>query len=137
MTQEKKSSQSFFNNGAISNSQFMQGNNNQMTNNIGNNGPENTLTPQEVLNMIAEMNKLVHVSELPAEPKNKCLRHLKTVEDEVREEEPDKKFAAKRIKKVFDILKETGKIINVADKIEPVLSSMLPWLGVEKDFFVL
>ena len=137
MTQEKNSSQSFSNNGVISNSQFMQGNNNQMTNKIGNNGPGNTLTPQEVLKMIAELNKLVHVSGLPDEPKNKCLRHLQTVEDEIREEEPDKKFAAKRIKNVFDILRETGKTINLSDKIEPVLSNMLPWLEVEKNFFVL
>ena len=138
MTQESNTSNTFnFNNGPISNSQIMQGNHNELTQTIVNNGAENTLTTQDVLKMITEMNKLVQVSELPDEPKNKCLRHLQTVEEEVQEDKPNKDYAANGIKKVFHILKETGKVTNLPDQIEPVLSGMLPWLGVDKNFFVL
>jgi hypothetical protein len=141
MTTEKNVSQTFNNSGTFTNSNVLQGDNRMTINTTGYPGTENTLSSQEIISLIENIHHTLKAAGLPEDSKKKCLRHLASVKDEVYEDQPDKGFAAKGMKKVLHILKETGKVMGtdseVPGQIEPVLERMLPWLGVDKDFFVL
>lgn len=100
-------------------------------------GYGNAITSQEILKIIKEMQNLVQNSVLQDEKKSKCLRHLQTVKDETQAKEPDKEYAAKTLQKLNYLLNSTSTGDGVIDKIQPLITRMLPWLGETKRFLVI
>lgn len=102
--------------------------------------PDNSLNARELLKLIVEMQNILKNADIPDASKSKCLRHLQTVIEEVEEEEPDKEFAAQTLKKLTHVLKETGigsQDTNVLNKLQPIITRILPWMGEAKKFLVL
>lgn len=142
MSIEKKASQSLsIENSNISGSQLAIGNYIKQTKIVKTNGPEKSLTSQEVLIIIQEMQNLLQNLGLQNDKKSKCLRHLQTVKEEVKEKNPDKEYAAQNLQKMVHLLKETRNPASpgdcVMDKLQPIITRMLPWLGETKKFLVI
>lgn len=141
MSIEKKPAQTTsIDNTIISNSIIAIGNNNQ-TKMVKTAGPEKTLTSQEVLTIIQEMQSLLQGSGLKDDKKSECSRHLQIVKEEVKRENPNKEYAAQTLQKIAHLLRETRDSTNsgdnVMDKVQPVITRMLPWLGETKKFHVI
>ena len=125
---------------------FQQGDNGQFVKGGGDaiqteKGAGKSLEPEEILQFIEKMQIILQEYDLPGNQKEKCNRHLEAVRDEVKEKNPDKEYAAKTLQKFTHILKETGKTIgsgvSLIDQLQPVISSVLPWLGDAQKFLIL
>ncbi len=100
---------------------------------------EESLTPANVVELIAQLEELFESSDLPKEYKEKAIRHLESTKEVVQEDKPDKDFAAKSLQRATKVLKEAGATVDAGtslwSKIQPILSRLLPWLGVAGSFF--
>ncbi|MEA5472339.1 hypothetical protein [Spirulina sp. 06S082] len=80
------------------------------------------------------------VQSLKEEKTVKAIKHLETAKEEVQEEEPDKDFAAKSLQRATKVLKEAGETVEAGtdlwQKVQPIITKLLPWLGVAASFFV-
>jgi hypothetical protein len=96
------------------------------------------LATEDVIQLIAQIEGLLKHSLLPTNQKGKTLHHLQSVKNEVEANEPDKEFAAQNLKKIVDTLKSTNEAVDAGQslwtKVEPILSQLLPWLGVASKF---
>lgn len=101
----------------------------------GNNKP---LDPKDIIKLVEDIQHLLKNSDLPSDSKTKCDRQLLTFKDEVREKDPDKDYASKSLQKVVHILKEAGQTAgsaaNLMDRVQPVITRIIPWLGEAKRF---
>jgi hypothetical protein len=97
------------------------------------------LTPQTVVQLIAEIEALLRASALPEGQKDKVLNQLKAAKEEVCDEEPDKPYVARKLRKVTTILQETDAAVGAGkslwEKVAPIINQLLPWLGVTSHFF--
>lgn len=104
----------------------------------GENQPD---SPEEIIKLIGSIHRIISNSNLPREAKKRCSRHIQTIDEEVREENPDKEFAAKALKKIFRILNENDGSCqpngDLIDQLQPVMTRVLPWMGKDKKFLVL
>jgi len=97
------------------------------------------LSQEKALSLLAELENILKTANLPKIQQEKALRYLGAAKEEVRAEEPDKKFTADSLKKVSGVLKETNETIETSqkiwEKVQPVFKQLLPWLGVAANFF--
>jgi ElaB/YqjD/DUF883 family membrane-anchored ribosome-binding protein len=100
---------------------------------------EKELTPTDVVKLLAQLEELLKESSLPETQKEKAIKHLETAKEEAKEEEPDKEYAAKSLQKATKLLKDAGETVDAGQglwkKAEPIVTNLLPWLGVAAHFF--
>jgi hypothetical protein len=93
----------------------------------------------EVLELIAQIETLLDGSNLAEQQKQKVLKHLDSVKEEAKEEDPDKDFAAKSLQRATKVLKGASETVDAGsglwESIETVVTKLIPWLGVAKNFF--
>ncbi|MBD2358563.1 hypothetical protein H6G41_28805 [Tolypothrix sp. FACHB-123] len=141
---EEKSPQSFsISGGQVSNAQIggqagrdLSATQNQQINQGDN---EKSLAQADVVELIAQLEELFRNSELPEAQSSKAIKHLEAAKEEVQEKEPDKDFAAKNLQKATKVLKEANEAVtagaNIWEKVQPIITKLLPWLGVAAGFF--
>lgn len=109
------------------------------TQNISQGGLEDSLTPMNVVELIAQLEDLFDSSNLPENSKQKAIKYLESAKEEVQEEEPDKDFAAKSLQRATKVLKEAGDTVDAGtslwSKVKPIVGRLIPWLGVAASFF--
>ena len=109
------------------------------TQNIRQGGSEDSLTPMNVVELIAQLEDIFKSSDLPGKYKEKAIKHLESAKEEAQEENPDKEFAAKSLQRATKVLKEAGNTVdagtNLWGKVQPIISRLSPWLGVAASFF--
>lgn len=142
MTRTKKSQSQNFNNAVISRSQIGQSSGNLKQTYSSQVAETNKpMDPKDIIKLIEDIQHLLKNSDLPNDSKTKCDRHLQTFNEKVGEKNPDKKYAADTLQKVFHVLKEAGKTsavaLNLMDKMQPVITRIIPWLGEAKEFLIL
>jgi CHAT domain len=95
---------------------------------------EKQLTLAEVIKLLTQIETLLKNSDLPSEAREKALKHLDTVKEEVQATEPDKDFAAKSLQRAIQILKQTNEVFGVGmgiwEKLKPIVSTLATWLGI-------
>lgn len=100
---------------------------------------EKQLSTAEVLELVAQVETLLHNSNLAEEQKQKVFKHLDSVKEEAKDEEPDKDFAAKSLQRATKILKGASETVDAGsglwERIQTVVTKLIPWLGVAKNFF--
>ncbi len=100
---------------------------------------EKPLIQTDVVELIAQLEELFRNSELPEAQTSKAIKHLEAAKEEVQEKEPDKDFAAKNLQKATKVLKEANEAVtagtNIWEKVQPIITKLLPWLGVAASFF--
>lgn len=98
------------------------------------------LTSEDVTNLIDQVTTLIQEANLPSAQKEKVIKHLHSVKEEAQEKEPDKDFATKNLQRAVKTLKEADEAVRVGqglwDKISPLISKLLPWLGLASNFFI-
>ncbi|NJM64559.1 MAG: hypothetical protein HC851_02255 [Acaryochloris sp. RU_4_1] len=100
---------------------------------------EQPLMPNEVVALINELAVVLRQANLPAAETDKALKHLDVAREETEAPEPDKEFAAKSLQRATTVLKNAGETVDAGtglwNKVEPIVSKLLPWLGVAASFF--
>lgn len=100
---------------------------------------EKQLTSVDVVKLLTKLEELLKQSALPETQKQKATKHLETAKEEAKEVEPDKEYAAKSLQKATKLLKDAGETVDAGqglwNKAEPIVTNLLPWLGVTADFF--
>ena len=113
--------------------QNVEGNVNQ-TGTVGNSPNQKALTTSEVADLISKLEDIFSESELPEKEKQKSLAYLSVAKEETQAKEPDKQFATKNLQKTMTTLKQVneslGSCQDIWEKIEPVIKTLSPWLGV-------
>ncbi len=143
MPEEKPSQSMSFSGGNLSNVQIggqagrdLVANQNQQ---LQSEGTEKALTQADVVELIAQLELLLRTSGLPEAQAEKAVKHLEAAKEEAQAEEPDKDFAAKSLQRATKVLKDAGETVDAGtglwQKVQPILSSLLPWLGVAASFF--
>lgn len=109
------------------------------TQNISPGELEESLTPTNVVELIAQLEELFNSSDLSKKYKEKAIRHLDSAKEVAQEEHPDKDFVAKSLQRATKVLKEAGETVDAGttlwSKVQPIISRLLPWLGVAASFF--
>ncbi|MBO3457792.1 hypothetical protein G7B40_021740 [Aetokthonos hydrillicola Thurmond2011] len=100
---------------------------------------EKLLTQEDLVQLISQIEELFGISGLPETQIKKSLKHIESAKEEVQEKEPDKDFVAKNLQKAMKALKDTNETVeagtNLWEKVQPIITKLLPWLGVAANFF--
>lgn len=99
-----------------------------------NQGVTETLTPEDVVGLLTQIEELLQGADLPESQKEKAIKHLDTTKEEVQQEEPDKDFAAKSFQRATKVLKEADEAVGAGQglwqKLEPIATQLAPWFGI-------
>jgi len=100
---------------------------------------EKQLSTTEVLEIVMQVEILLRSSNLAEKQKQKILKHLDSVKEEAKDEEPDKDFAAKSLQRATKVLKSASETVDAGsglwERIQAIVTKLIPWLGVSKNFF--
>jgi hypothetical protein len=143
MPEEKPSQSLSISGGQLTNVQIggMAGDDMNVTQNqqIGTSESFKPLTQTDVFELITQLEQVFRGSHLQESQIVKAVKHLEAAKEEVKEEKPDKDFAAKNLQKATKVLKEANEAVtagtNIWDKVQPIITKLLPWLGVAAGFF--
>jgi hypothetical protein len=136
----KEPSQSIsISNSTVKESQLGQaGRNLNQTQTVQHDVSEKEIKLEDVLNLLTQMQTLLKASTLPETDKTKAINYVEAAKTAVNEKEPDKIYSADSLKRVTTILKEANSTMDVGqglwEKSKNILTSLLPWLGVTKEF---
>jgi hypothetical protein len=107
---------------------------------IGERLPEQSLTPDDVANLLDQLRELLKASDLSDEEKTKAIRSVETAKEEVTANALDKEFAAKNLQRATKVLKEANETVaagtNLWEKVKPIIETISPWLGVATGFLI-
>ncbi len=143
MKREEKHSQSQnFNNSVILGSQIGQGlkdvNQQYTTQRAGN---SKIIDPTDIIKLVEEIQRILKNSNVPGDMKGKCENYLQTFKSETQEKDPDKNYAAHSLQKFIHEIHKTKNttIPDTAfiDKVQPLITRIIPWLGEERKFIKL
>lgn len=99
---------------------------------------EQAITAVEVLGVLEKVGEMVKASELPEAKKEEVIAYLNAAQKEAQQTEPDKELVAKNLKRMGDTLKTAGDTVDAGkslwEKIQPMLTTLVGWLGVAKGF---
>lgn len=108
------------------------------TQHIGNNRSEAPINQSDVVSLIAQLENLLHSSNLSDAYANRALKHLEIAKEEAQNKEPDKELAAKSLHRATTVLKEAGKTVEASTslwkKVKPLLETISLWLGTAARF---
>jgi uncharacterized protein YjbI with pentapeptide repeats len=116
------------------NNQGVLGDNNQVTqqNQMGVDA-ETSLTKEDVVKLLVELEALVKSAELPAETKEEVIEDLSSAKKATDKEEPNKNRALERLGSVAETLEKTSKGVDAGHKIwttaKPIIGKIATWLG--------
>ena len=116
------------------NNQAVLGDNNQVTqqNQVGADTGE-SLTKEDVVKLLAQLEALIQGAELPANTKEEVIEDLSAAKKATDKEEPNKQRALERLVTVAETLDKTSKGIEAGQKIwttaKPIIVKVATWLG--------
>ncbi|QLE52944.1 hypothetical protein FD724_33850 (plasmid) [Nostoc sp. C057] len=117
------------------NNQAVLGDNNQVTqqNQVGADTGE-SLTKEDVIKLLAQLETLIKGAELPADTKEELVEDLSAAKKATDKEEPNKQRALERLGTVAETLEKTSKSVEAGQKIwttaKPIIVKVATWLGV-------
>ncbi|WP_138505354.1 pentapeptide repeat-containing protein [Nostoc sp. PA-18-2419] len=117
------------------NNQAVLGDGNQVTqqNQVGADTGE-SLTKEDVVKLLAQLETLIQGAELPADTKEEVIEDLSAAKKATDKEEPNKQRALERLGSVADTLDKTSKTVESGQKIwtvaKPIIVKVATWLGV-------
>ncbi|OYE01047.1 pentapeptide repeat-containing protein [Nostoc sp. 'Peltigera membranacea cyanobiont' 232] len=116
------------------NNQGVLGDNNQVTqqNQVGADTIE-SLTKEDVVKLLAQLETLIKGAELPADTKEEVIEDLSAAKKATDKEEPNKQRALERLTGVAETLEKTSKSVEAGQKIwttaKPIIVKVASWLG--------
>ncbi|MBD2213640.1 pentapeptide repeat-containing protein [Nostoc linckia FACHB-104] len=116
------------------NNQAVLGDNNQVTqqNQVGADSSE-SLTKEDVVKLLAQLETLIKGAEIPADTKEEIVEDLSAAKKATDKEEPNKQRALDRLGTVAETLEKTSKTVESGHKIwataKPIIMKVAAWLG--------
>ncbi len=116
------------------NNQAVLGDGNQVTqqNQVGADIGE-SLTKEDIVKLLAQLETLIQGAELPADTKDEVIEDLGAAKKATDKEEPNKKRALERLTTVTETLEKTSKSVEAGQKIwttaKPIITKIAFWLG--------
>ncbi|WP_242048666.1 MULTISPECIES: hypothetical protein [Nostocaceae] len=116
------------------NNQAVLGDNNQVMqqNQVGAETSE-SLTKEDVVKLLAQLETLIKGAELPADTKEELVEDLSAAKKATEKEEPNKQRALDRLTGVAETLEKTSKSVEAGKKIwttaKPIIVKIASWLG--------
>jgi transcriptional regulator with XRE-family HTH domain len=116
------------------NNQAVLGDNNQVTqqNQVGADTGE-SLTKEDVVKLLAQLETLIQGAELPGDTKEEVIEDLSAAKKATDKEEPNKQRALERLGTVAETLDKTSKGVEAGQKIwttaKPIIVKVASWLG--------
>ncbi|MEH2212928.1 pentapeptide repeat-containing protein [Nostoc sp.] len=116
------------------NNQGVLGDGNQVTqqNKVGADTGE-SLTKEDVVKLLAQLETLIQGAELPADTKEEVIEDLSAAKKATDKEEPNKQRALERLGTVAETLDKTSKGVEAGQKIwttaKPIIVKVATWLG--------
>jgi uncharacterized protein YjbI with pentapeptide repeats len=116
------------------NNQGVLGDNNQVRqqNQVGADTGE-SLTKEDIVKLLAQLETLVKTAEIPAETKEEVVEDLDSAKKATDKEEPNKNRALERLGSMADTLEKTSKTVESGQKIwttaKPIIVKIATWLG--------
>lgn len=116
------------------NNQPVLGDNNQVTqqNQVAGNTAE-SLTKEDVVKLLAELETLIQGAELPADTKEEAVEDLSAAKKATEKEEPNKQRALDRLTNVAETLEKTTKTVDSGKQLwttaKPIILKIAGWLG--------
>ncbi|MDZ8140791.1 MAG: pentapeptide repeat-containing protein [Nostoc sp. DedQUE04] len=116
------------------NNQAVLGDGNQVTqyNQVGADIKE-SLTKEDIVKLLAELETLIQGAELPSRTKEEVIEDLSAAKKATDKEEPNKQRALERLGTVAETLEKTSKGVEAGHKIwttaKPILVKVATWLG--------
>ncbi|WP_375491323.1 pentapeptide repeat-containing protein [uncultured Nostoc sp.] len=117
------------------NNQAVLGDNNEVTqqNQVGADTGE-SLTKEDVIKLLAQLETLIQGAELPADTKEEVIEDLSAAKKATDKEEPNKQRALERLGTVAETLEKTSKGVEAGQKVwttaKPIIVKVATWLGV-------
>ncbi|MBG1268090.1 pentapeptide repeat-containing protein [Nostoc sp. WHI] len=117
------------------NNQAVLGDGNQVTqqNQVGADTGE-SLTKEDVVKLLAQLETLIQGAELPADTKEEVIEDLSAAKKATDKEEPNKQRALERLGTVAETLEKTSKGVEAGQKVwtiaKPIIVKVATWLGV-------
>ncbi|MBW4430448.1 MAG: glycosyltransferase family 39 protein [Pelatocladus maniniholoensis HA4357-MV3] len=117
------------------NNQAVLGDGNQVTqqNQVGADASE-SLSKEDVVKLLAQLETLIKGAELPADTKEEIVEDLSAAKKATDKEEPNKQRALDRLTGVAETLEKTSKSVEAGQKIwttaKPIIVKIATWLGV-------
>ncbi|MBN4003574.1 MAG: pentapeptide repeat-containing protein [Nostoc sp. LPT] len=117
------------------NNQAVLGDGNQVTqqNQVGADTGE-SLTKEDVVKLLAQLETLIQGAELPADTKEEVIEDLSAAKKATDKEEPNKERALERLGTVAETLEKTSKGVEAGQKVwtiaKPIIVKVATWLGV-------
>ncbi|WP_392476236.1 hypothetical protein [Nostoc sp. C110] len=117
------------------NNQGVLGDGNQVTqqNQVGADTGE-SLTKEDVVKLLAQLETLIQGAELPADTKEEVIEDLSAAKKATDKEEPNKQRALERLGTVAETLEKTSKGVEAGQKVwtiaKPIIVKVATWLGV-------
>jgi Pyruvate/2-oxoacid:ferredoxin oxidoreductase gamma subunit len=92
------------------------------------------LSQEDVINLLVNLETLVRSANLPEAQTERVLKLVSVVKEEAEsEEEPDKNFSFKKLKRATEVLKEAGETVEAGNSlwrnVQPIFNSLSLWLG--------
>jgi hypothetical protein len=92
-----------------------------------------SLTKEDVIKLLAQLETLIQGAELPADTKEEVIDDLSAVKKATDKEEPNKKRALDRLTSVTETLEKTTKTVDSGKQLwtvaKPIIVKVAGWLG--------
>ncbi len=108
------------------------GEQNQVAQTQGNQSPS-PLSQADVVELLAQIKRLIDAAEISPEVKVEARAHLKTAQKATEQAEPEKKVALATLESMAETLKEASKTVEAGKtlwgQVSPILVKVAEWLG--------
>lgn len=94
---------------------------------------EESLSVQEMVDLLIQVENLIQVEQLSESDKVKILRYLGAAQAEIQEEEPSKELVGSNLKRMAESIKLTDEALSAGqslwERTKPLLVPLAGWLG--------
>lgn len=108
------------------------GNYNKQRMNAETSSASNTPTQAEVVELLAQIERIIQDAELPEVATNKATKYIEVAKIEAEESEPDKQLISKNLERVTKKLEEVDKTVDTSkrifEKVVPLVMRISSWI---------
>ncbi|MEL6165628.1 MAG: hypothetical protein AAFR37_18375, partial [Cyanobacteria bacterium J06628_3] len=126
------------------NNRAVQGDSNQAIQGDGNQvntETETSLTKDDVVVLLTQLENLVQAAEVPEETKETAIEDLNAAKKATEKEEPKKNVALANLESVTQTLEKTSKTVDAGqklwNKVKPIITKIAGWLGAAAGSYLL
>jgi hypothetical protein len=99
---------------------------------------EQAMTAVEAWEVLEKIGEVLKGSGLPETKQEEAIAYLNAAQKETQQPEPDKELVAKNLKRMGETLKAAGDTVDAGkslwEKVQPILLTLIGWLGTAKSF---